>query len=470
VPHEALDLQQLARPVWQAFSARLGEVAGRVDDCACLLCDIVSSSERHIRVFVLPCVEVRDFCAVPEGMITTVRPLLRDAIFSHPGSGVAWEYTVHYIFGSWLPTSGQNLANAPTFCRFEPDHSPFDDITELDYYVALRLNSRQLLGTSIMLINCVAYQDGKKLRDIAIVEISDFVGRPECFVWVALKDAQPAELEMMQMEFGLHQLAVDDAHTGHQRPKLEEYGDSLFVVVKTAELIEGELTLGEVDIFVAKNYILSVRSHSEQGFESVRLRCEQEPELLRHGAAFVLYALIDAVVDRYFPIIDSLESALEEIEERIFSRGSERANIEHLYQLKRKVILLRHAVGPLMEVMGRLHGGRVPPLCANTQEYFRDIHDHLCRISASLDAIRDTLGTAIQVNLSMVAIEEGEVNKRLAAWAAIFAVATLFAGVWGMNFKMMPELEWKYGYPAALTIMVGVCAYLYRRFKRAGWL
>jgi AraC family transcriptional regulator len=138
VPHEAFDLQQLARPVWQAFSARMAEIGGRVDNSACLLCDIVSSSERHIRIFVLPCVEVKDFSDVPEGMITTVRPALRNAIFSHAGSGMAWEYTMHYIFGAWLPTSEQTLADAPTFCRFDPDHSPFDSTTQLDYYVALR--------------------------------------------------------------------------------------------------------------------------------------------------------------------------------------------------------------------------------------------------------------------------------------------------------------------------------------------
>jgi AraC family transcriptional regulator len=138
VPHEAFDLQQLARPIWQAFSGRLSEIERRSDDYACLLCDIVSSSERHIRMFVLPCVEVKDFSDVPEGMITAVRPQLHNAIFSHAGSGVAWEYTMHYIFGAWLPESGHQLANAPTFCRFDPEHSPFDDSTRLDYYVALR--------------------------------------------------------------------------------------------------------------------------------------------------------------------------------------------------------------------------------------------------------------------------------------------------------------------------------------------
>ncbi|MEV4780167.1 magnesium/cobalt transporter CorA [Burkholderia sp. LMU1-1-1.1] len=322
-----------------------------------------------------------------------------------------------------------------------------------------------------MLINCVAYQDGQKLDDIPVAEISDYIERPETFVWVALRDAQPDELAVMKEEFGLHELAVEDASRGHQRPKIEEYGDSLFVVVKTIECRDGDVAVGEVDIFVGQNYVLSSRDgDSQQGFLGVRARAEKEPHMLRLGPAFVLYALMDAVVDRYFPVLDMLETELEKIEELIFSRGKQRDNIERLYELKSKVTTVRHVVAPLMEAVGRLHGGRVPSMCQDTQEYFRDVHDHLHRIIASLDTIRDTIGTAIQVNLSMTAIEESEVNKRLAAWAAIFAICTAFAGVWGMNFKFMPELEWKYGYPFALTVMISVCVYLYRRFKKAGWL
>ncbi|HZV67734.1 MAG TPA: magnesium/cobalt transporter CorA [Telluria sp.] len=321
-----------------------------------------------------------------------------------------------------------------------------------------------------MLINCVVYQDGKKLADIPVDAISDYIGRPDCFVWVALRDATPDELKQMQEEFSLHELAVEDAMRGHQRPKIEEYGDSLFAVVQTVDLSGDQLAIGEVDVFVGANYVLSVRNNASQGFLGVRARAEREPHLLSKGAAFVLYALMDAVVDRYFPVVDMLETELETIEERIFIRGSQRANIERLYELKRKVLLLRHAVAPLMDAVGKLYGGRVPAICNHTQEYFRDVHDHLYRINGSLDAMRDTISTAIQVNLSMVAIEESEVNKRLAAWAAIFAVFTAFAGIWGMNFKFMPELDWKFGYPVAVGVMVGVCGYLYYLFKKSGWL
>ncbi len=321
-----------------------------------------------------------------------------------------------------------------------------------------------------MLINCVVYQNGTKLRDIPVAEISDYVIRPDCFVWVALRDPAPEELEEMQREFGLHELAVEDARHGHERPKIEEYGDSLFVVMNLVEMVQGDLHVGEVDVFAGKNYILSVRSRSQQTFLGVRDRCEREPHLLKQGAGFVLYALMDAVVDRYFPVLDSLESELEIIEERIFSKGSARANIERLYELKRKVTDLKHVVAPLMEAAGKLHGGRAPPVCANSQEYFRDVHDHLNQINASIDVIRETIGMAIQVTLSMVAMEQNEVNKRLAAWAGIFAVATAFAGLWGMNFKVMPELQWEYGYPLALLIIAATCGFLYSRFKRSGWL
>ncbi len=321
-----------------------------------------------------------------------------------------------------------------------------------------------------MLINCVAYQDGKRLSDVPVDHIPDYLGRPDCFVWVALRDADAVELKRMQLEFGLHELAVEDALHGHQRPKIEEYGDSLFGVVHTVELVDGELLLGELNVFVEEHYVLSVRNRSNQGFLGVRSRCEREPHLLKQGSAFVFYALMDAVVDRYFPVLDAIESELETVEENIFIKGSERANIERLYQLKRNVMVLKHAVTPLMEAVARLHGGRVPQICVNTQEYFRDVYDHLSRINTTLDTIRDTIGTAIQVNLSMVTIEESEVNKRLAAWAAIFAVATAFVGIWGMNFEVMPELKWKYGYPAALGFIALVCAYLYRQFKKSGWL
>ena len=321
-----------------------------------------------------------------------------------------------------------------------------------------------------MLVNCVTYQHGKRLAEITTREIHDYVSRPDCFVWVALREATDAELAEMQEEFNLHPLAVEDARKGHQRPKVEEYGDSLFVVIQTIEPDGEDLRVGEVDIFVGPNYVLSVRHRSERGFADVRARCEREPDLLRHGSAYVLYALVDAVVDRYFPLIDSLEAELEQMEERIFAGGAARAQIEALYSIKQKLVTLKHAVGPLLEASGKLHGGRVPQICAGMGEYFRDVYDHLARLNQSIDSIREMVTTALSVHLSLSTMQENETTKRLAAYAALLAVPTMIAGLYGMNFDVMPELRWRFGYPATIAFMAVVDIYLFRRFRRIGWL
>ena len=289
-------------------------------------------------------------------------------------------------------------------------------------------------------------------------------------MWVALRDPEPSELQEMQDEFGLHELAVEDATHGHQRPKIEEYGDLLFVVLHTVEAVGDELQAGEIDIFVGRTYVLSVRNHSPKGLQEVRARTEREPELLKNGAGYVLYALMDAVVDRYFPVLDALETRLEAIEEEIFANRSPRANIEALYGLKQKLMVLKRATAPLLEGVSRLFGGRVPQVCAGLGEYYRDVYDHLLRLNQSIDSERDTVTTAISVNLAMITIGETEVTKRLAAYAALVAVPTMIAGIYGMNFEHMPELKWAVGYPASLVAMAGIDVYLWYRFRKAGWL
>jgi magnesium transporter len=321
-----------------------------------------------------------------------------------------------------------------------------------------------------MLINCVAYRDGRKLADIGIEEISSYVSQPDTLVWVALTEPSDAELAKMQQEFGLHELAVEDAQSGHQRPKVEEYGDSLFVVLQTIELEGRELRIGELDVFVGPSYVLSIRTRTRRGFGDVRARCEREPELLKQGSGFVLYALMDSVVDRYFPVLDRFETELEGLEELMFTGGLAQRSLKELYGLKQRLMTLKHAVAPLLDAVGRLYGGRVPRVCMGTQEYYRDIFDHLQRINQSIENSREMIATAISVSLSLITLQENQFTKRLAGVAALVAVPTMIAGIYGMNFRHIPELGWTFGYPFALGLMVAIDGYLFYRLRKAGWI
>jgi magnesium transporter len=321
-----------------------------------------------------------------------------------------------------------------------------------------------------MLVNCVAYQGGRRLGDIPLADVRSYMSRPDCFVWVAIRDPAAGELEQLQGEFDLHDLAVEDARKGAQRPKFEEYGRSLFVVVRSVEPGDEMLHVGQISIFVGAGYVVSVRRGTKYGFSDLRGRTEREPDLLSHGPAYVLYALLDTVVDRYFPILDGLSEETEALEDRIFSGQTTRAQIEALYGLKRKVMQLKHAVSPLLEVVDKFYGGRVPSMCAGLQAYFRDVHDHLTRLDQSIDNLRDMLSTVVSVNLSLISLQEHEVTKRLASYAALLAVPTLIAGIYGMNFTHMPELGWRFGYPLVLAAIAAIDVWLFTRFRKAKWL
>jgi len=323
-----------------------------------------------------------------------------------------------------------------------------------------------------MLINSALYDDGRIVAEPGLDGVSEALEAKSGFVWIALRDPTDDELHRLQHELNLPPLAVEDARKGHQRPKVEEYGDMLFAAMHLLEVgPDGELLVGEVHVFVGARFVVSVRHRSDQGFLGVRGRAEREPHLLRMGPGFVFYALLDAVVDRYFPLIDGIEAELERLEETMFKPGQDRqAIVQSLFAQKQRLATLRHAVTPLLEVASKLHGGRVPSVCKAMQDYFRDVYDHLVRIQASIDAARETIIAATQVNLTLVTIDESLVTKRLAAWAAIFASSTALAGIWGMNFEQMPELKWAFGYPMALGAIALVSGALYWRFKRLEWL
>lgn len=319
-------------------------------------------------------------------------------------------------------------------------------------------------------VNCIAYADGRRVGPVDIEDISELLRFPGHLIWIGLLEPDEATLRTIQEEFNLHDLAVEDALRAHQRPKLEEYGDSLFVVLRTARLLETGIGLGETHIFVGPQYVVTVRHGASISYAEVRTRVESTPQLLRKGPGFVLYALMDFVVDHYFPIVDALEDRLEALEEAIFDGDTERLTMQHIYGLKRDLVALKRGVAPLVEVCNRLMRFDMPVVHEDTRVYFRDVYDHVIRINESIDNLRELLTTALEANLSVVSVRQNEVTKKLAGWAAILAVPTMIAGIYGMNFEFMPELQWRYGYFVVVGFMLTVCGTLYWRFRRAQWL
>jgi len=320
-------------------------------------------------------------------------------------------------------------------------------------------------------VNCASYAKGRKVGDVAIDDISEVLKEEDGqFVWVGLHEPSEELLRKIQEEFGLHDLAVEDAHSAHQRPKLEEYGDSLFVVLRTARLTDAGPEFGETHVFVGPKYVVTVRHGPSLSYADVRNRCECTPHQLAKGPGFVLYALMDFIVDHYFPIVDDFEERLEKLEEEIFDGNFNRSTTNRIYELKRQLVTLKRAVSPLIDVCNRLVRYDMAMIPEITRPYFRDIYDHVVRINDSIDNLRELLTTALEANLSLASMQQNEVTKKLAAWAAILAVPTAIAGIYGMNFRHMPELDWRFGYAAVMGAIVGVCGVLYWRFRRSGWL
>ena len=321
-------------------------------------------------------------------------------------------------------------------------------------------------------VNSVAYAGGLRIGEVAIPDISEVLKQPGRFVWIGLHEPDDEALAEIQQEFSLHDLAVEDAARAHQRPKLERYGDSLFVVLRTVHLdpTTGGIDFGETHLFVGSNYVVSVRHGPSLPYVEVRSRCEANPELLGKGPGFVLYALMDFIVDQYFPVVDAFEDKLEALEDNIFRQTLTRETTERIYGLKRDLLEVKRAVVPLVDMCNRLVRVDVAVVPEDARVYFRDVYDHAIRINEMIDTLRELLTTALEANLSLISVSQNEDMKRLAGWAAIIAVPTMIAGVYGMNFKFMPELDWPFGYPVVMVIMFGVCGFLYYRFKRSGWL
>jgi magnesium transporter len=320
-------------------------------------------------------------------------------------------------------------------------------------------------------VNAAIYNASGKLRSISLDEISDVLGKDDgSFVWVGLYEPEDAVLDKLQEEFGLHDLAIEDAQTAHQRPKIEAYGNSLFIAVNTAQVIDEHIRYGETHAFLGPRYLVTVRHGASLSYAPVRARVEREPDLLELGPSYALYAVLDSVVDNYLPIVDEFKETLLKLEKDIFTETFSRSIVMRLYDLKRELTYMRLAVTPLQDVLSQLVRTQNPLISQEVHLYFRDVLDHSVRINETIDALRDMLGTALSVNQSLVTLSQGEVVKRLAGWAALLAAPTLVTSWYGMNFKHMPELGGRYSYYILIGALLLGCFGLYRYLKRVRWL
>jgi len=322
-----------------------------------------------------------------------------------------------------------------------------------------------------MVMNCVAYQaNGERMPDITVEQISDVLQLPDTFVWVGLHEPNEAMLDKFQEEFGLHDLAIEDAHHAHQRPKIEVYGDSLFIVLHTAQFVGGKIEFGETHIFLGPRYLLTVRHGASLTYAVARTRCEKEPELMAIGPSYALYSVMDFIVDNFFPIVSQFQSELAELETDIFEPNYKRVTIQRLYKLKRELVNLRLAVSPLQDMLNQLVRFHPTVIREDVRPYFRDVFDHAVRVKEASDTMSEMLSAAMSVNLAMVAVGQGEVVKRLASWAGLLGIPTLMASWYGMNFAHMPELAGRYSYFTFVGITVVVVGITYILLKKVKWL
>ncbi len=324
---------------------------------------------------------------------------------------------------------------------------------------------------SPMVANCVAYDaQGHRIGDITLDEISDVLAKPDTFVWVGLVEPDEPTLDKMQEEFGLHELAVEDAHNAHQRPKIEAYGDSLFIVVQTAQLLGGNISFGETHIFLGPRYLLTVRHGASLSYAPARRSCEHAPDHLAYGPSYGLYSVLDFIVDNFLPIVQEFKKELQELEQDIFAESYKRDTIKRLYDMQRELLTLKLAVAPLQDILSQLVRLHPNLIRDEVRPYFRDVHDHVSRVSDAIGSMREMLTAAMNVNLSLITVRQNEVVKRLAGWAALLAAPTLLASWYGMNFHYMPELAKPLAYPVIIAVTLAVCTALYIGLKRAKWL
>jgi magnesium transporter len=321
------------------------------------------------------------------------------------------------------------------------------------------------------IVDLAVYRNGKREDDVSLDQAFEACRAPGTLVWIGLHEPTADEFDSVRREFGLHSLAVEDAMKGHQRPKLEVYDDDLFLVLKTARYFEPDvLEFGEILIFVGDQFVVSVRHGEASPLHDVRVALEKKPEILQHGTGAVLYAIVDKVVDDYTPVLTNLDVDITELEAEAFGEDAPTGLTERIYRLKRQVINLHRALAPLQEPLNRLAEARFEVIHEEARPYFRDVYDHLVRAVQTSDSYRELLTSILEANLTQVSVRQNEDMRAISAWAAIIAVPTLIAGVYGMNFRDMPELHWHYGYPAAIAAMALLCVTLYTYFRHIDWL
>ena len=315
-----------------------------------------------------------------------------------------------------------------------------------------------------------AYANGRWVAKVPLEEAGAWAQRPGHVVWIGLFEPDEELLRRVQAQFNLHPLAIEDAGNAHQQPKIEQYGESLFIVARTAQMIEGRVAFGETHIFVGKGYVVSVRHGASVSYAKVRERCESCPTLLSHGEDYILYAILDFIVDNYAPVLKAVNDEVEEIEDTILNKTLDHENIDRLYLLRRDLLRLRNAAWPLLDVCQRLAHTEAFAIDAAMQPNFRDVTDHVRRVKEEIDTLREVLAFAFEASLMTGQMSQTGITRKLASWAAILAVPTAIAGVYGMNFKNMPELNWEYGYFVVLGVIITVCVTLFTRFRKNRWI
>jgi magnesium transporter len=319
-------------------------------------------------------------------------------------------------------------------------------------------------------VTCALYGDGRRLADVPF----DDCGLQDCaeeqFLWIGLYEPEEELLRTAQQHFGLHDLAIEDAHNAHQRPKVELFGESLFLVLRTAQMQDGQIAYGETHIFVGKSYLITVRHGASLSYLDARNRLERKPEMLKLGVQAALHAVVDFVADNFFPVIDEIARELAEIENHVLDETLNVTVIGRIYHLRQQLLGMRNAVSPLLEVCSKLDRLQCPVLTPEIQPYFRDVHDHVMHVAEAIDNLRAGLAAAFETEMLLAGSRQNDIVRQLAAWAAMLAVPTAIAGIYGMNFDNMPELKWEMGYFGVLGTIAVVCGFLYWKFKRAGWL